>query len=570
VGCPLAPLSTGFIRPQLASGGYRVALVGEAGGADEAEEGAPFVGRAGGRLTRLIELAGLDRSLFDIWNVTWCRPPDNKLEGQPYEGGAINHCRKQHWDRLIDRVSVIVPMGNVPLAAFTGRKGILSTRGYVRPGPGTTHLVPTVHPSFIERGMSKWSSAFINDIQKAVLIAREGLPIELTNYVLDPLPGEAYEWAKRYRASLNNDPTIRLAYDIETPGKGEDEEALSDDDDPTFTIWRIGFSFEPFGALSVPWRPEYMAAIRLLLEGDGEKVVWNAGFDNPRIVSNGVAINGLVHDGMVAWHILQSDLPKKLGFVATFATPFQPEWKHLSHSRPAFYNATDADVELRSFLHIERELKRVGLWKVYQDDVLDLDPILRHMSRVGVLIDQDVRFEKAVQLAAKQTEVLAGLEARVPLSARRWDPPQGFVRAPAETEGLISIEVEASVKRCDRCGLINPTKPHFKTLKRPTAKKPQNPCAGACPVVRQEKVIRFARLVPFKPSREQLIRYQLALGRPVPTTKDKKTGERRATMNEKAVKEMIRKFGEVDPLYAGVLEYRELDKLGGTYIGRPA
>src|SRR3990167_7921645 len=171
-GCPLVDTSDGFMEPSLATNPYGVALVGEALGEQEAEAGRPFVGPAGFKLTRLIEWAGFDRGRFDIWNVAWCRPPGNALEGQPYELGAISHCRTHHWDRLINRNRVVVPMGNVALGAFTGRKGILALRGYVQGGPSGVHLVPTVHPSFIQRGQSKYSAAFIHDLQKAVELAR--------------------------------------------------------------------------------------------------------------------------------------------------------------------------------------------------------------------------------------------------------------------------------------------------------------------------------------------------------------------------------------------------------------
>src|SRR3990167_354876 len=121
--------------PSLATNPYGVALVGEALGETEAEAGEPFKGPAGFKLTRLIEWAGLDRSRFDIWNVVWCRPPGNKLEGESFELGAVAHCRDRHWGGLLNRVRVVVPLGNVALSAFTGRKGILSIRGYVRGGP---------------------------------------------------------------------------------------------------------------------------------------------------------------------------------------------------------------------------------------------------------------------------------------------------------------------------------------------------------------------------------------------------------------------------------------------------
>ena len=540
---------------------YGVALIGEALGEDEVTEGSPFVGRAGFKLTRLIEWAGLDRSRFDIWNAVWCRPPGNALEGTNYEFPSVDHCRAAHWGGLPARVKVLVPMGNVPLHALTGRKGILVARGYIEGGPGGTHILPTVHPSFIQRGQSKYSAAFIHDLQKAVELAQTGLPIRPFSYVIDPSPMRAYEWAKEYRQELAADPSTRLAYDIETPGKEEDEGENRDEDDPTYTIFRIGFSYRGYAGLTVPWTPPYMAAIRTCLESQGEKVVWNAGYDNPRIGAAGVAINGLVHDGMVAWHVLHSDLPKGLRFVATFTCPWQPAWKHLSHASPGFYNCTDADVELRSMEVIEAELKRTGLWDVYQSDVLDMEPILQHMHLRGMPIDAEIRLKRAIELARRQSEELQALEEAVPLEARRV--AIAYKETPKDLTGLRTRPGIRTRSFCPECGLVKPGKAHFRILK-----KKVNPCGGLSPVNRDVEVEEYYRLADFKPSREQLIRYQQALGRVIPSTYDRKTKKRKYSMDEKSLKELIRKYPD-DKLYKGVLKYRELDKLAGTYIGRP-
>lgn len=549
--------------------GYGVALVGEALGQEEAIYGYPFVGKAGHKLTRLIEWAGLERNKFDIWNVVWTRPPDNQLEGMPYEAESIRHGRDHHWGELLHRAKVVVPMGNVALNAFTGRKGILSIRGYVQHGNWGPIILPTVHPSFIQRGQSKYSAPFIHDIQKAVELARGGLPPQSFDYLLDPSPQRAYEWALSYRERLEADPTIRLAYDIETPGKAEDEGELKEEDDPTYTIYRIGFAYKAYGALSVPWTPPYLAAIRLLLESEGEKVVWNASFDNPRIAFNGVHIAGLVHDGMVAWHVLHSDLPKGLGFVATFTCPWQQAWKHLSHAAPAFYNATDADVELRSMEVIEAELRRTGLWEVYDRDVLQIEPILVHMSREGMPIDQSIRADRAVRLAEEQERVLGVLESLVPLEARPID--HVFVDTPKLLDGLLSRPSSRRRRLCLNCGRSEPFGDHFKRVYLPRSTgEPRipNPCRGAGVEERDVEVTEYYRLKPFKPSRLQLIAYNKALSRPIPRKRDKKTKTFKFSFDEKAIKDMIRKYPD-DKLYPGVLDYRSLDKLAGTYIGRP-
>lgn len=560
-GCSLAEMGEGFMTPSLSQHGYGVALIGEALGETERDAGEPFVGKAGFKLTRLIEWAGFDRGRFDIWNAVWCRPPGNILSGSEYESSAIAHCRTAHWDKLIARASILVPMGNTALNALTGRKGILETRGYVRPGPSGTLIVPTVHPSFIQRGQSKYSAAFIHDLQKAVNLTITGLPAEFVDYRLDPSPAEAYAWALEY---LHQTPLPRLAFDIETPYKGEDEGDLDtdDDSDETYTILRVGFSYRGLSALSVPFAAPYYPAIRLLLSSPGEKVVWNASFDVPRLAANGFPLNGPLHDGMVAWHVLHSDLPKGLAFVATFTCPYQEEWKHLSKSRPAFYNATDADVEWRSMEVIERELRRVGLWQVYERDVLELDPILTYMSSMGMPIDPLIREEKAEQLAIRQADLMTEMESLIPPEARRI--AHVYKSPPKERTGLSSRRGSRSEHHCSRCGAPRPGKAHFKRFV-----KKNNPCADAGTVDRIIDVDEYYRLAPFKPSREQLMRYQAVMNRPVPGKWDKKLGRRRPSMDARSIKDLMRKY-PLDKLYQNVLDYRQADKIAGTYIGRPA
>ena len=567
------------MNPVLSSDPYGVTLVGEALGEVEAEASTPFVGPAGFKLTRLIEWAGLDRGRFDIINTVWCRPPENRLEGTPYEHAAIDHCRKAHWEHLLSRSHVLVPLGNVPTRALLGAgPGILKRRGYVDQLPGMPQLVlPSIHPSFIQRGQSKYSAAVIHDLQRSVELASDlalnRYVAQPREYLLDPSPREALAWATTAVERCGGG-AFRLAFDIETPGKGDEEEAEYDDDlasDPTYRIERIGFAYEPFRAMSIPWSPEYFAAIRLLTEADIEKVVWNGGFDCPRLAAAGFPVRGLVHDGMVAWHVLHSDLPKGLGFVATFTCPDQHEWKSMSGSAPALYNAIDADVEARSMDVIERELRENGLWDVYERDVVELDPILVRMSDAGMPIDAQRRLEFALKLESEKASTQASMQASVPLSALSISPKEGYKKAPkgAETDpGMITIEVETITTYCSICGLENPKKTHFKEIKRPTAKKPQNKCLKGETHWKTAVVKRYARVVPFVPSRTMLLRYQSALDRPIPQVYDKKSGTKRPTMNEKAIKGLMKKYPD-DPLYPLVLKYRELEKIAGTYIGKP-
>lgn len=554
------------MQPQLSTSPdrYRVALIGEALGEEEASIGKPFQGRAGSRLNRLIDYAGLKRDLFDIYNTAWCRPPGNKLEGTEHEFTAIPHCRRQHWEALLSRSSVLVPLGNVPTYALLGKKGILKIRGYIE-GSNGRHVIPTVHPSYIQRGQSRWSAPLIHDLQKAVSIAANPPPPQFIQYLLDPSPEQAYRWATDYLQTLDRHPGTYLSFDIETPGKGDDEDDIdidSDAPDKTWNIERIGFSFRPLSAMSIPFSPEYMAAIRVLLASDGAKVVWNASYDVPRLRRVAVEIRGTIHDGMVAWHILHTDLPKSLNFVATFTCPYQPRWKHLSGSQPAFYNATDADVELRSMLAIEAELRRTDLWRVYERDVVELEPILVHMHATGMPVDADVRLDRACKLAEAGKRVLSELESLFPLETRQI--AHVYKNEPTNKEGLSSRPSTRQILCCAQCGAERPRKDHFKRFV-----KKHNPCADAGVVERTKAVEEYYRLAEFKPSREQLVRYHQFLGRPLPKVWDKKEKKHKISFGEKQMRELILAY-PLDSIYSLVLEYRGIDKIAGTYIGRPS
>src|SRR5262244_3886219 len=99
-------------------GRARLAVVGEAPGAEEDAAGRPFVGRAGRLLDELLAAAGLDRAEIAVLNVLRCRPPGNRTP-RPDE---IARCRG--WlDRSLELVQpeLVVALGLTAAAAFLGR-----------------------------------------------------------------------------------------------------------------------------------------------------------------------------------------------------------------------------------------------------------------------------------------------------------------------------------------------------------------------------------------------------------------------------------------------------------------
>jgi len=126
----------------------RLMFVGEAPGADEDEQGIPFVGRAGQLLTKIIEAIGLKREDVYIANVIKCRPPQNRNP----EPDEVDSCEPF----LFQQIDAIKPRVIVALGKF-GAQTLLRTqdpisrlRGRVFEYRGAK-LIPTFHPAYLLR-----------------------------------------------------------------------------------------------------------------------------------------------------------------------------------------------------------------------------------------------------------------------------------------------------------------------------------------------------------------------------------------------------------------------------------
>jgi uracil-DNA glycosylase len=131
----------------------RVLVLGEAPGRDEDIEGRPFVGRAGQLLDRMFAAIGMGRdhpdpaSALYITNVMPWRPPQNR-DPEPSEIAMMLPFVTRHI-ALVDP-AVIVIMGNTPLQALFGHKGITRARGIWAQALGRP-VLPMFHPAYLLR-----------------------------------------------------------------------------------------------------------------------------------------------------------------------------------------------------------------------------------------------------------------------------------------------------------------------------------------------------------------------------------------------------------------------------------
>lgn len=594
--CPSA--GKGWIPPS-GTGDNGVLIVHEAGGADEVTAGQPMAGKAGFQFTTMLQRAGLRRDDFRVANVLFCRPPANELRGAPYANQVVHACAP-NLDREIYVMKprcilaagvtaferILPEVASLPGVGLEDSKRHKGARGYVFwSARYQTWVIPTIHPAHILRGKTNKESIYIHDCQKAVWIASEGFHYdEPIAYTLDPTAAELQQWLLDFNSWVEGHPTGRLSTDIETPTKGDDEDDV-DLDDPTYQILRVGFAYQPGHGLSLPWQAHYLPAIKHLVEAHCDHLWWNGAYDIPRLRANGLPPGGTQVDGMVAWHLLHSDLPKSLNFVTTYCCPSQRMWKHEASRTPALYNVMDADVAGRNMVRIESELRKASLWPLYEHHVLRLNPIRAEMSAAGVPIDPKIRLVSALKLAKRLADVKRRMQEAVPQAAKRLSPAQGYVRPPADTTGMVEIDVAGFAVLCPGCGMADPKADHFKSRLDKTcagcgkkwsakhkcdgpalAERETNPCAGLKKVLKPTTVRRWANVEPFVPSLVQIQKYQQVMRHdPVWTGRG---NDRKQTTDAKAIAILMGRHPN-DRLYPAIDEYRELDKLAGQYIGRP-
>ena len=129
----------------------KLMFIGEAPGADEDEQGEPFVGRAGQLLNNMIKAMGLRRQDVYIANIIKCRPPGNRTP----ERDECETCSPF----LMRQIEVIGPKAIVALGAVAAKTLLainapmaeLRGRWYDFRG---TKLRVTYHPAFLLRNQA--------------------------------------------------------------------------------------------------------------------------------------------------------------------------------------------------------------------------------------------------------------------------------------------------------------------------------------------------------------------------------------------------------------------------------
>ncbi len=141
----------------------KIMLIGEAPGANEDQEGVPFVGRAGALLDKMLSSIELDRKKVYISNIVNFRPPENRRPTEKEINRYLPFITK-HIEIIEPKILVL--LGSTAMNALIGNHTVISKmRGKwieKKFGNFKTSVIITFHPAFLMRQPAQKKMAWID------------------------------------------------------------------------------------------------------------------------------------------------------------------------------------------------------------------------------------------------------------------------------------------------------------------------------------------------------------------------------------------------------------------------
>ena len=136
-----------------------VLFIGEGPGANEDEQGLPFVGAAGKLLDDMLAMIGLKREAVYITNIVKCRPPQNRDPLNTEKDACIGYLRRQV---AMMRPKIIVCLGRIAAAELIKPNfKITQEHGQFFEKRGV-QMTALYHPAALLRDSSKKPETFLD------------------------------------------------------------------------------------------------------------------------------------------------------------------------------------------------------------------------------------------------------------------------------------------------------------------------------------------------------------------------------------------------------------------------
>ena len=402
----------------------RLAIIGEAPGADEERLGKPFVGQSGRLLDQLLSGQQIARDRCFVGNICQVRPPDNdlaKIDKQFIQEGVIQ--LKKDLEQFNPNCCLL--LGKTALLEFTGRKSLGDWRGsvmesssFVRDDFTGYKCLPSYHPAAILR-QYEWLPLLTFDLKRAwqqAAFPELRLPVRnlWTSLTFNEL---VYELSELLRTKP------KIACDIE--GGVENVSCISFATSATLSFV---VPFTHVSGASFWTADEEVELWRLVAEIMADEAIckiWQNGLYDRFVLqmAHSIVVRGPGEDTMLKWWELYHELEKSLAVQASILTE-EPYYKfeRKAESEEAFfrYCCKDSAVTFEINEKLDSILfpEQIDHYK-FNVDVLDS---LLYMELRGIRYDEQLARER---FDAMQTHVYTWQE-KLDAIARKWGVLKGI------------------------------------------------------------------------------------------------------------------------------------------------
>ena len=426
-GCTNQVAGQSIIYPD-GDGSSGIMLLGDSPWKSEQYYHRNFAGAAGFYLeNNILGPLNINRKELTVANSMWCSPPHlgwtDHIAQFPEAISALRYCEPYLDELILERKpKVIVAMGQVAMRRSLGLVSTIEAKhAYVHESP-ILHNLPVIvsyHPSAIMQQKHKLTPCLRFAMRRAQEIADGSYRPTKLELVRDPSPGDAMAYLRSHLL-LHNNRIDLLMVDIETPESSRMDEEDLEEAGVSYQIERAGFSCCEGHGISFPWSDEYKVVLQEAISHASVVAEWaDNHFDSRRLRAAGIDFGrARILSGMWAWHFLQSDLLKGLGFVSPFFYA-GPSFKHMASTSPALYNAMDNAVGRMCTVGSLDGLRAEGRLDRFMRHCVDADQILVRMGSAGINIDRD---KQAAFMGRMQTELnatMVTIQAQVPESVKK-------------------------------------------------------------------------------------------------------------------------------------------------------
>lgn len=444
----------------------KIAVIGEAPGAEEDQAGIPFCGPSGRLLNQMLAAAGTKREDCYISNVVKYRPPFNDIKKLSLIGVDLEQQKKQLYEELSKlRPNVVIAVGGTAMETLTHERGVKKYRGSILVSKiSGIKVVPIIHPRNIitpkGKGGVEYFYKFISimDIQKAVRESKTpelNLPKRFLQIIKNPY--QLYKFLEEYK----NCSIVCL--DLETSN--------------SIPIC-MGLAFNSRHGASVPLFSLESKKSRIDLSKSDQVEIWyllsnflnkpdlkflgqNFKFDHQLLIRPLKMIeyepNRLYADTSLMMEVAYPELPKNLGFMTSIFTdePFYKDegrefnWKTDKVEQLLTYNCKDVTIPWDVHDSLLSDLTEVGMLDFYFNYENKLHDFYMELENEGILRDEARRdellakFKQEEKLGDKELADLLNIELNVNSPKKVSEAVFGILKLPhRETTGeddLVSL-----------------------------------------------------------------------------------------------------------------------------------